>query len=144
MLDEPIGQALGRHSTSGGGTRLNAAELKGIGLRMHLRPLFAMLIVFGILFAPLAMQGGTAMAMAPADHHTKMTEKGHCGEQPAKNHDGKMMDKPCCAAMCAAIAVAPPSEIGLPAPAPSVEHAALDPFQRSFLAELPTPPPRRA
>ena len=124
--------------------RLNAARLEGIWLRVHLRPLFAMLIAFGMLFAPLAVQGGTAMAMTPADHHAKMTEQGHCGKQPAKNHNGKMMDKSCCAAMCSAVAIAPSSDNDLPTLAPSVEHAALDPFQRSFLAELPTPPPRRA
>ena len=112
--------------------------------RVSLRSLFAMLIAFAMLFAPVALQTGAAMAMAPADHHAQMMETGHCGEQPAKSHDGKAMDKSCCAAMCTAVAVAPSVEIEPHAHAPSVERPALDQFQHSFLAELPTPPPRRA
>lgn len=108
------------------------------------RSLFAMLIAFAMLFAPLALQSGAAMAMAPADHHAQMMETGHCGEQPAKSHDGKGMDKSCCAAMCAAVAVAPSVQAEPHALTPSVELPALDQFQRSFLAELPTPPPRLA
>ena len=103
-----------------------------------------MLIAFAMLFAPLALQSGAAMAMAPADHHAQMMETGHCGEQPAKSHDGKSMDKSCCAAMCAAVAVAPAVEAEPHALSPSVDQPAIDQFQRSFLAELPTPPPRRA
>jgi hypothetical protein len=106
--------------------------------------LFAMLIAFAMLFAPVALQSGAAMAMAPADHHAQMMESGHCGEQPAKSHDGKAMDKSCCAAMCAAVAVAPAVEAEPHALVPAVERPALDQFQRSYLAELPTPPPRLA
>ncbi|MDV3257073.1 MAG: hypothetical protein LOX97_04680 [Sphingomonas sp.] len=111
---------------------------------MKLHPLFAILIAFAMLFAPLAAQSGAAMAMAPADHHAQMMEKGHCGEQPAKGHDGKAMDKSCCVAMCAAVAVAPSVEAEPHALAPAVQHPAPDQLRLSFLAELPTPPPRLA
>ena len=111
---------------------------------VSIRPLFAILIAFAMLFAPLAMQTGAAMAMAPADHHAQMMESGHCGEQPAKSQDGKMVDKSCCAAMCAAVAVAPAVTAEPDTYAPTVDRPALDQFQRSYLAELPTPPPRRA
>ena len=116
----------------------------GIWPSVSLRPLFAMLIAFAMLFAPLALQSGAAMAMAPANHHAQMMETGHCGEQPAKSHDGKAMNKSCCVAMCAAVAVAPPVEAEPHALAPSVQRPALDQAQHSFLAELPTPPPRLA
>ena len=106
--------------------------------------LFAMLIAFAMLFAPLALQSGAAMAMAPADHHAQMMETGHCGDQPAKSPDGKKMDKSCCVAMCAAVAVVPAVQGEPHALAPSVDLPVLDQFQRSYLAELPTPPPRRA
>lgn len=112
---------------------------------MSLRLLFAMLIAVAMLFAPLAMQSGAAMAMAPApDHHAQMMEGGHCGGQPATHHDGKAMDKSCCAAMCAAVAIAPALRVEPHALAPEVERPGLDLFRRSFLAELPTPPPRFA
>ena len=114
------------------------------GARVSFRPFYAMLIAFALLFAPLAMQSGAAMAMAPADHQAQMMETGHCGEQPAKSHDGKAMDKSCCAAMCAAVAVAPSVKAEPHALAPSVQRPALDQCQHSFLAELPTPPPRLA
>ena len=106
------------------------------------RSLFAMLIAFAMLFAPLALQSGAAMAMAPADHHAQMMESGHCGEQPAKSQDGKVMDKNCCAAMCAAVAVAPAVTLEPHAFARHVDRPSLTPFHHSFLAELPTPPPR--
>lgn len=108
------------------------------------RPLFATLIAFAMLFAPLAMQSGSAMAMAPADHHAQMMEKGHCGEQPAKGHDGKSVDKSCCVAMCTAIAVAPTTPVEPHEFAKSADRPSLIPFHHGFLAELPTPPPRLA
>lgn len=127
-----------------GRPRLKLAVFTGIWPRMSLRPLFAMMIAVAMLFAPLAMQSGSAMAMAPADHHAQMMESGHCGEQPAKDHDGKSIEKSCCVAMCTAIAVAPTTAIEPHALASSVERPALTQFHHSFLAELPTPPPRLA
>ena len=114
------------------------------GAPVSLRPLFAILIAVAMLFAPLAVQTGAAMAMAPADHHAQMTETDHCGEQPANSHDGKTVDKSCCAAMCTAIAVAPTPMLEPHVFSSSAERAALVQFNHSFLAELPTPPPRLA
>ena len=108
------------------------------------RPLFAMMIAFAMLFAPLAMQSGSAMAMAPADHHAQMMKSGHCGEQPATDHDGKLVDKSCCVAMCTAIAVAPVVPVEPHAFAKIMDRPSLTPVHHGFLAELPTPPPRRA
>ena len=114
------------------------------GARVSLRPLFAMLIAFAMLFAPLALQSGAAMAMVPADHHAQMMEAEHCGEQPANSHEGKTADKSCCAAMCTAIAVAPAPMSEPHALASSTERPSLIQFDHSYLAELPTPPPRLA
>lgn len=114
------------------------------GARVSLRPLFAMLIAFAMLFAPLALQSGAAMAMVPADHHAQMMEAEHCGEQPAKSHEGKTADKSRCAAMCTAIAVAPAPMSEPHALASSTERPSLIQFDHSYLAELPTPPPRLA
>lgn len=111
---------------------------------MSLRPLFAMLIAVGMLFAPLAMQSGRAMAMAPAaDHHAQMMESGHCEGQSDSGKDSKSAGKPCCAAMCAAIAVAPVSPAESVAFARLINRPSLQQFRHGFLAKLPTPPPRR-
>jgi hypothetical protein len=131
---------------------MNIDRLSGLKLRLQRRiwprvsprPLFAMLIAFAMLFAPLALQSGAAMAMAPAEHHAQMMESGHCGEQPAKSKDGKAMDKSCCAAMCAAVAVAPAVMLEPHAHIRNTDRPSLTPFHHSFLAELPTPPPRLA
>ena len=114
------------------------------GAPVSLRPLFAMLVAFTMLLAPLALQSGAAMAMAPADHHAQMMESGHCGEQPAKSDHDKVPDKSCCVAMCAAVAVAPTVSVEPHVLVASVEQPSLTQFHHSFLAELPTPPPRLA
>lgn len=132
------------NSTNGGRTRLKRGPMKAIWPTVSLRPLFAMLVAFAMLFAPLALQSGSAMAMAPADHHAQMMERGHCGEQPAKGDHGKSADKSCCVAMCAAVAVAPTAPIEPLALVSSSERPSLAQFHHSFLAELPTPPPRIA
>lgn len=111
---------------------------------VSLRPLFAILIAFAMLFAPLAMETGSAMAMAPADHQSQMMEKGHCGDQPAKGKDGKTMDKSCCVAMCTAVAVTAVSPVEPLAFARIVDRPSLEQFHHSYLAKLATPPPRRA
>lgn len=127
--------------------RLNGLKVRparGIWPPVRLRPLFAMLIAIAMLFAPFAMQFGSAMAMVPADHHPQMMESGHCGEQPAKDHDGKSVDKSCCVAMCTAIAVAPVAPLEPRAFAKNVDSPTLSPYHHSFVAKLPTPPPRLA
>jgi len=123
---------------------IEKTRLSRHGLGMMLRPIFAILIAAAMLFAPLAMQSGGAMAAAPADHHGQATAKDHCDGQPAPDQGDKSADKPCCAAMCMAVAIEPaarvePLDFGRTAERPS-------PAERphSYLAELPTPPPRRA
>ena len=96
-----------------------------------------------MLFAPLAMQSGTAMAMAPADHHAQMMEKGHCGDQPAKGKDGKM-GKSCCVAMCMGVAVTAAVHLEPLAFERITDRPSPDVFRHSFLAKLATPPPRGA
>ena len=111
---------------------------------VSLRPLFATLVAFAMLFAPLAMEAGSAMAMAPADHQSQMMEKGHCGDQPAKGKDGKVMDKSCCVAMCTAVAVTAVSAVEPLAFARIVDRPSQEQFHHSYLAKLATPPPRPA
>lgn len=91
-----------------------------------------------MLFAPFAMQNGSAMATAPGDHHGQMIDKGHCGEQPASDQDGE----PSCVAMCTAIAVASLSPAEPLDYAQNAKQGAIDQLGPGFLAELPTPPPR--
>lgn len=107
------------------------------------RLLFALLIGLAMLSAPLAIQGGGAMAMAPAnDHHAQKSDGGHCDPAPAGDSSGKSADESNCVAMCTAIALAPapfvePSAIRAPVARPTPAR-----FHHGYLAELPTPPPR--
>jgi hypothetical protein len=110
---------------------------------MSPRPLFAILVAVGMLLAPLGIRSGVAMAAAPSNHHEQMAMGEHCGEQPAKTKHEKSSESACCVAMCMAVAPAP-AKLEPHFPTASVERPGLDQFGRSFLAELPTPPPRLA
>ena len=124
--------------------RLNFGRLTHIWQGVSLRPFFAILIAFAMLLAPLAMQTGSAMAMAPTDHQSQMMDKGHCSDQPASGKDSKMAGKSCCAAMCAAVAVSPVSPAQPLAFERASDRPSLVQFRHSYLAKLATPPPRRA
>ena len=124
--------------------RLNFGRLTHIWRGVSLRPLFAILIAFAMLFAPLATQSGSAMAMGPADHQSQMMNQGHCSDQPTGGKDSKMPGKSCCVTMCTAVAVAPVSPVEPLAFGGVADRPALDQFYRSYLAKLATPPPRRA
>lgn len=114
------------------------------GAPVSIRQLFAVVIAFAMLFAPFGVQSRAAMATTPGEHHAQMMKTGHCDEQPSKSHHGKSMGKSCCVSMCAAVAIAPSPVVEPVQRSHSAQHAALDSIQHSFLAELPTPPPRLA
>ncbi|QNM83353.1 hypothetical protein H8M03_03125 [Sphingomonas sabuli] len=127
--------------------RPGASPVERPGKAVHMPPvrisrLFAILIAFAMLFAPLAMRSGAAMAMAPADHHAQMTDKGHCGEQSGKSKDGKSVEKNCCAAMCTGVATTAMASLEPHSFHGQVDRPAPSQFHHGFLAELPTPPPR--
>ena len=124
--------------------RLNFGRLTHMWQGVSLRPFFAILIAIAMLFAPLAMQTGSAMAMAPTDHQFQMMNKGHCSDQPASGKDSKMAGKSCCAAMCTAVAVSPVSPVEPLAFERVADRPSLVQFRHSYLAKLATPPPRRA
>ena len=111
---------------------------------VSLRPFFAILIAAAMILSPFAMRGGMAMAAAPAGHHAQLTVDMHCGSQPGDRMPDKMNDKGCCAAMCANItlpAAAPVEPIGF---ARRIDLPMIASIGASFLAKLPTPPPRAA
>jgi hypothetical protein len=115
----------------------------GIASGVSFRRFFAILIVAAMLFAPFAMQ--SAMAPAPANHHAQMQANDHCDGQPAQDQDNNSSaDKPCCAAMCIAVAIAPASVIEPLEFDRTAERPALAGSPNSYLAKLPTPPPRVA
>lgn len=115
-----------------------------ISRNVSFRQLSAIMIAFAMLFAPLAMETGSAMAMAPADHQSQMMEKGHCGDQPAQSQNGKAMGKSCCVAMCTAVALTTAAPVEQLPFARIVDRPSLEQFHHSYLAKLATPPPRRA
>ena len=112
---------------------------------MSLRLLSSVMIALAMLFAPIGIAGGSAMAMAPAaEHHAEMMEAGHCEDPPTPDHESQPDGKSCCTAMCTAIAVAPPAPVEPLSLTSSPLRAPLAASGPSFLVELPTPPPRRA
>jgi hypothetical protein len=110
---------------------------------MGARPLLSLLLSVTVLFAS-ALTGTAAAAAANMDHGVAMMEMGHCSSPPASHGDGKSTPKPCCTAMCMAVAVAPAA----PAVLPHVPQAAaiftLPRTYHGFVAEIATPPPRLA
>jgi hypothetical protein len=122
---------------------IEKAGLSGHGNRVTLRSFFAIFIAAAMLFAPFAMQ--SAMAAAPANHHAQMQANDHCDGQPAQDQDNKSStDKPCCAAMCIAVAIEPASVIEPLEFEQAAERPAVAESPHSYLARLPTPPPRAA
>jgi hypothetical protein len=111
---------------------------------MSLRPLFAILVAVGMMLAPLAIRSGAAMAMAPADHHGQMVSGDHCSDAPARSKHEKPGESACCVAMCMAVAPAPSAKLEPHFVTASVDRPGLDRSGSSFVAELPTPPPRAA
>ena len=118
--------------------------LIGIWPAVSVSKLFAILVAAAMLFAPFAMQSGSAMAAMPSDHHAQMTDQGHCDGQPTTDKDSKSAEKPCCAAMCAAVAVWAGSPVEPVTFERSAERPSLEQFRHGFSAKLPTPPPRHA
>ena len=123
---------------------LKKLQITAISPRVTCRSIVAILIAAAMLFAPFAMRSGGAMAAMAANHHSQAMDKDHCGDQPATGKDQKSTGKSCCAAMCTAIAVVPGSPVEPLAYARSVDRPTIEQFGRSFLAKLPTPPPRIA
>ena len=106
---------------------------------MNLSRLFAMFVAISLMFGPLAMD--RAMAAVPASGHSQMTGEGHC---PPADDDmaDRAMSNPCCAAMCAAAAVVPLSQISQPLFDRLAASSVPANFRRGVLSEISTPPPR--
>lgn len=103
-----------------------------------------LLAALTMLVAPFAQHSAAAMPMAAGDHHMPMAQAGHCSDDGQQSEPGDKAGMTCCAATCAAAALTPVTALDLAtftASEPSAKGAL---FARSFLAELPTPPPRVA
>ncbi len=123
--------------------RLKLRLAATIWLSVNRHRLIMLLTAFAMLFAPLATGSGAAMAVAPADHMAQMAQSSHCDDQDraADKQSGKA-GMNCCVAMCAAVNFAPSASIEPVKLASAEVSAPKDQIRRSFLAALPTPPPR--
>lgn len=115
-----------------------------ISLGVNARALFSLLIAATMLFAPLAMQSGAAMAMAPTDHHAQMMDKGHCDKSSSSDKNSGKAGKSCCVAMCAAVALTPTTSVEPHTYVRVSPSVTPQDFQFGYFGELPTPPPRVA
>lgn len=101
-------------------------------------------MAFALLWAPVALQSGAAMAMAPPDHDGRMIAQGHCDESGAGDESDPHAGMPCCAGMGIALEANLTPSIVEPGTVPGTpERPAIGQDGASYLAELPTPPPRR-
>ena len=112
---------------------------------MSIRKLFAMLVAFAVLFAPSVAYASMPMAMS-SHHDLQMMEMGHCETPPASSGDHHKSDgMTCCMSMCMAIGIAPDAPVALAEePSPAMLYAPVRVFWHGRLAEIATPPPRRA
>lgn len=124
--------------------RLNVPRFTPISAFVSARAIFSILFAAAMLFAPLAMQSGAAMAMAPSDHHAQMMTSGHCDKSSSDSQDKSKAAKSCCVAMCAAAAVSPAASIQPHAFSQAEPTVAPQDFKFGFFGEFPTPPPRVA
>lgn len=109
---------------------------------MSFKLLIATLIALALAFAPVATLGGATAAAAT--HHGPMIESRHCDEQPIGEHGDQAGEQFCCVAACTPIALNPQPGHGFE-PRPVADRGASPAqFQHGFMADLPTPPPRRA
>lgn len=121
--------------------QLNIHRVGRISPAVSLSKLFAILIAAAMLFAPFAMQSGSAMAAMPSGHHSEMMTKDHC-EGQATDKDSGSADKSCCAAMCTA------SALPIQAQSNEVQFSRLSAvpgtvtLYSGILSEICTPPPR--
>lgn len=125
-------------------TQLCIRGFAPISALVNARAIFSILIAAAMLFAPLAMQSGAAMAMAPTDHHAQMMKSGHCDKGPGESQDKGKAAKSCCVAMCAAAAVSPAASMEPHIFSQADPTVAPQDFQFGYFGELPTPPPRVA
>jgi hypothetical protein len=113
-------------------------------IRMSLRRFLAMLFAVAMIFAPLGMPAGRAIAAPMASHHDKMAMPDHCAAKPDQHKPSKAIDHGCCAAMCLGITMSPALPDEQPAYPRIALRPAVDQFHRGFLGEIATPPPRLA
>lgn len=108
-----------------------------------LRRLHLILAALAIVFAPLAMQSGMAMAATPVEHG-EMAQSGHCGDEVSGGEDESGALVQCCIATCSAVAPLGTATIDLFTHEAPLLVGFRSSEYRSFQAELATPPPRNA
>jgi len=116
----------------------------GHSMSVSFRHFFAILFAVAMIFAPLAMPGGQAMAAPIASHHDEAVTADHCGGTSDQGKPGKAVDHGCCVATCLGIAMAPASPDDPLAYVRIAPRPSADLFRRGFLGEIATPPPRLA
>ena len=122
--------------------RVEKQSFEAHWVRVSLKPVFAILIAFAMLFSPFAMRSGSAMAAIPSNHHGQTVGNGHCGEPASNGKTDKNHTKSCCVAMGTAIATSPASPTAPLAFARAMARPGIETAPHNYLARLATPPPR--
>ncbi len=111
---------------------------------VNIRPLFAILIAATMIIAPFAMRSGAAMAASPGSHHAEETGQDHCDPQQGEHHGETAIDENCCPATCGNFALPPAAAVDPADFSRGTDLSSMAAIGKSFLAKLPTPPPRVA
>ena len=98
----------------------------------------AFLIALAMVFAPFAVESGSAHAAMPAGHAGPV-EASHCGDEGKVDLD---VEHGCCAAMCASVALAPALSADGPTLTERNDQPAAEQSGLRHSAKLPTPPTR--
>jgi hypothetical protein len=117
-----------RFSRSGGG-------------RPIIRAVLSLVAVLTLLLAPMMIGGSAAMASSPC-HATVQAGPEHCASPASRMHHGKTVPTDCMGMSCVSAAVVPNTSFTSRVSHENMLTAEAVHFQRRFLGEIDTPPPR--
>jgi hypothetical protein len=117
-----------RHSRSGGG-------------RPIIRALLSLIAIVTLLLSPMLIGGSAAMASNPC-HATVQAGLAHCPGPASRMHHGKTMPTDCMGMSCVSAVVVPNTSFTSRVSHENMLTAEAVDFQRRFLGEIDTPPPR--
>jgi hypothetical protein len=109
---------------------------------MLVRRFLMMWAMVAVLFAPLVSLT-PAMAAMPMHGQAMVTTPSHCGEaDPGRDNGNNQMPDDCCTAICGAATIPPALAMTPLRHDRPVTMSFESGPRRSFIAALPTPPPR--
>ena len=111
------------------------------GGRPIIRALLSLIATVTLLLAPIMVGESAAMARSPC-HATVQAGSGHCASPASRMRHGKSMPTDCMGMSCVSAVVVPNTSFASRVSHENMLTAEAVHFQRRFLGEIDTPPPR--